>query len=55
MDNNNAPVNIFLNPSKAFDTLNHQILLYKLKYYGLDGLLLKLMSFMQMILTYPLL
>ena len=42
MDNNETPINIFLDLSKAFDTIDHNILLDKLKYYGLDDTAIKL-------------
>ena len=37
LDNHNTPLNIFLELSKAFDTLDHTILLDKLLYYGIRG------------------
>ena len=37
MDSNNTPLNIYIDLSKAFDTLNYLILLSKLKYYGVYG------------------
>ena len=42
MDNNEVSISIFLDLSKAFDTLNHKILLNKLKYYGIEGVPLQL-------------
>jgi hypothetical protein len=44
MDNNEVPINIYLDLSKAFDTLDHKILLYKLNYYGIRGNSLNLMK-----------
>ena len=44
MDNMNTPLSIFLDLSKAFDTLNHDILLAKLKYYGINGISLNLLN-----------
>ena len=35
MDNNDVPFSIFIDLSKAFDTIDHQILLYKLNFYGI--------------------
>ena len=37
MDNYNVPTNIYLDLSKAFDTLNFDIFLYKLNHYGIQG------------------
>ena len=37
MDKGKTPLAIFLNFSEAFDTLDREILLYKLEYYGIKG------------------
>ena len=44
LDSNETPINIFLDLSKAFDTLDHSILLGKLQFYGMDADALKLME-----------
>ena len=37
LDDKQLPISIYMDLSKAFDTLNHDILLDKLSYYGVDG------------------
>ena len=41
MEIGNTPLAIFLDLSKAFDTINFDILLFKLKYYGISNTSIK--------------
>ena len=41
MDNIKIPTSIQIDLSKAFDTLDHGVLLFKLQYYGITGIELK--------------
>ena len=43
MDNYEIPTTVSLDLSKAFATLNHDILLSKLRYYGVSGVELRLL------------
>ena len=43
LDIGNPPISIFIDLSKAFDTLDHSILLSKLHYYGITGSALQLL------------
>ena len=44
IDSKRTPVNIYIDLSKAFDTLNFDILLHKLEYYGVTGVALTLIK-----------
>ena len=44
MDGHKIPGTIFIDLSKAFDPLSYDILLYKLKFYGISGLEHKLIA-----------
>ena len=44
MDNFHIPTSILIDLSKAFDTLDHDIMLSKLRYYGVSGTELKIFA-----------
>ena len=44
MDTYKIPTTVLIDLSKAFDTLNHSILHSKLRYYGVSGVELHLLS-----------
>ena len=43
MESGTIPCNLYIDLSKAFDTLSYDILLHKLRYYGFSGTKLKLL------------
>ena len=44
LDTGKIPINIYIDLSKAFDTLIHDILLDKMSFYGVNGVAKKLLK-----------
>jgi len=44
LDNSDIPISVFIDFSKAFDTLDHKILLSKLDHFGIRGCALELIK-----------
>ena len=42
LDKDEIPITVYLYLSKAFDTIDHTIIIDKLKYYGIQGINIKL-------------
>ena len=55
MDANEIPINVYIDLSKAFDSMNYNILLLKLKFYGVMSSYTYLIedSILNSILRYP--
>ena len=53
LDSNDMCISVYLDLSKAFDTINHNILLNKLEYYGIRGRTLEwLRSYLDITMQY---
>ena len=45
MDNKNFAIGIFIDLSKAFDTVDHSLLIKKMQHYGIRGISLRWFSY----------